>query len=292
MSDLPPIEINPDTFLREHFTLPALPEVVTKIQNVIEGGDANMTAVASLINGEPSLVAQVLKVVNSAYYGLPREITNMTYALAFLGLNEVYRMVLSLTVVNTLAIDKKAELDRFWFHSFYTALTTKYLAKKYEPHLSFEELWSASILHDIGKLVYLKFFPDHYEALREFAKKEGVLFGTAETQMGFPSSGYLGGLLSRHWRLPKHIEKACECHSVEELKNLDGRDAQTRSLQIICLGNLIASLSSEELKETVKQDIAASTQTLLKCDESDFLALMGDVYELEVEVEQFVSNLH
>jgi HD-like signal output (HDOD) protein len=292
MSNLPPIEIDPDTFLRKHFTLPALPEVVTKIQNVIERGDANMAAVADLINGEPSLVAQVLKVVNSAYYGLPREITNMKYALAFLGLNEVYRMVLSLSVVNTIAIDKKAELDRFWTHSFYTALTTKYLAKKYEPHLSFEELWSASILHDIGKLVYLKFFPDHYHALLQHAKKEGVLFSTAEIQMSLPSSGYLGSLLARYWRLPEHIEKACKCHSLEDLERLEEQDAQTRSLRIICLGNLIASLSSEELNDTVKHEIASTTKALLGCDESEFLTLMGDIYELEVEVERFVSNLH
>jgi HD-like signal output (HDOD) protein len=292
MPDLPPIQIDPDTFLRKHFTLPALPEVVTKIQNVIEGSDANMATVADLINGEPALVAQVLKVVNSAYYGLPREITNMKYALAFLGLNEVYRMVLSLSVVNTLAIDRKAELDRFWFHSFYTALSTKYLAKKYEPHLSFEELWSASILHDIGKLVYLKFFPDHYHALTKHAKKDRILFSAAESAMSLPSSGYLGSLLCRHWRLPVHIEKACKCHSLEDLEALKDQDTQTRSLRMICLGNLISSLSSDELNETVKHDIAGTFHSLMKCDESEFLTLMGDIYELKVEVERFVSNLH
>lgn len=291
MSELPPINIDPNTFLRKHFTLPALPEVVTRIQEVIESNDSSMATVADLINGEPSLVAQVLKVVNSAYYGLPREITNMKYALAFLGLNEVYRMVLSISVVNTLAINKKAELDRFWSHSFYTALTTKYLAKKYEPHLPFEELWSAAILHDIGKLVYLKFFPDHYHALFRFAEKEGVLFSTAETEMSLPESGYLGGLLCRYWRLPEHIEKACKCHSLKELNRLKGNDANSRSLRMICLGNMIASLSSEALSEPVKQEIAKKTKALLNCNESEFLTLMGDIYELKVEVERFVSNL-
>ena len=84
MTELPPIEINEETFLREHFALPALPSVVMKIQNLIEGGDADMGSVADLLSGEPSLVAQVLKVANSAYYGLSREIANVKYAIAFL----------------------------------------------------------------------------------------------------------------------------------------------------------------------------------------------------------------
>ena len=292
MTSLPPIEIDPNTFLREHFTLPTLPEVVMKIQQVIESDKANMAEVADLINGEPSLVAQVLKVANSAYYGLPREITNVKFALAFLGLNEVYRMVLSLSVVNTLAIDEKGELEKFWFHSFYAALSTKYLAKKYEPLLSYEELWSAAILHDIGKLIYLKFFPDHYKAILKLKQEEGCLFSMAEKKLSLPTSAFLGNILCGHWRLPRHIEDAGKCHTLEDLLGLAGKDERTRFKRMICLGALLAILSSEELNETTKHEIASAARSVLGCTESDFLTMMGDIYALKADVERFVAELH
>jgi HD-like signal output (HDOD) protein len=290
MTDLPPIEIDQDKFLREHFALPALPSVVMKIQNLIEGGDADMGNVADLISGEPSLVAQVLKVANSAYYGLSREIANVKYAIAFLGLNEIYRMVLSLSVVNTLAIEEKDELNKFWFHSFYTALSTKYLAKKFEPHLSFEELWSAAILHDIGKLVYLKFFSDHYKTLALFSKEQGCLFSATEQRFSLPASALFGMLLSNHWRLPDHVKSACERHSLTDLAEIKENGRLARFERMICLGNLLTVLSTDELDDDVKQEIAKATRTALSCQEPEFLAIMGDIYELRIDVERFMDQ--
>jgi len=160
-----PILIDTETFLKNHCTLPSLPEVVSKIEREINKEEGNINKIADLINGEPALTSQILKVVNSAYYGLSSEIRNVRMAIAFMGLNEIYRMVLSLSLINSLNIDQKKELNRFWHHSFYSAICTRYLAKKFEPLIPLEDLWSASILHDIGKLVYLKFYPKHYKKL-------------------------------------------------------------------------------------------------------------------------------
>ncbi len=292
MTELAPIVIDPKTFLREHFSLPALPEVVTKIQQLIQSGDADMGDVADLVKSEPAVVAQVLKVANSAYYGLPREVPDVKFALAFLGFNEIYRMVLSLSVVNTLSIKEKGELDKFWFHSFYTALCTKHLAKKHEPLLSFEELWSAAILHDIGKLVYLKFFPDHYKAVQDFCKQDGSLFSEAERHFSLPPSSFLGTLLCDHWRLPNHIRSACEFHTLRDLPNINRGSQSARFQRMICLGNVIAVLSANELKDATKREIASAVMAALGCAEPEFLGMMGDVYELKLDVEKFAGQFN
>jgi hypothetical protein len=239
MTELAPIEIDPKTFFRKNFTLPALPEVVNEIQNVLSFDDPDIEKVAELISSEPSLVAQTLKVVNSAYYGLPQEITKVKTAIIFLGLSEIYRMVLSLSVVNTLAIKQKNELTDFWFHSFYTALSTRYLAKKYNPYLPFEELWSAAILHDIGKLIY---------------------------------------------------RNACRSHTLRDLQGMKADDPSARFIHMICLGNLVTTLSTDPLEDEVKRDIASSTMAALECSEERFLAMMGDIYELKIEVEKFMAQ--
>jgi HD-like signal output (HDOD) protein len=285
-----PVDIDPKTFLRQHCTLPALPEVIGQIQRQIQGGDADMAKVAQLISGEPALLAQVLKVVNSAYYGLPGEVTNVRVAIAYLGLNEIYRMVLSLSVINTMQIEQQDELETFWFHSFYASLCTKYLAKQYEPHLSFEELWSASMLHDIGGLVYLKFFPEHYKRLKAFSKEQGCLFSEAETHFSLPSSSFLGALLCVHWRLPGNVRQACELHTLSDFLLAERDGMSTPFQRMICLGNLLAVLSTRELNDSAKQEISDTVRTALDCTEAEFLTMMGDIYELRMEVESFMDQ--
>jgi HD-like signal output (HDOD) protein len=289
---LQPIKIDPRTFLRQHCTLPSLPGAMAELQRVIRSGNVDTDKVAELVSSDPALLAQALKIVNSAYYGLPREIGDVRFAIAFLGLNEIYRMVLSLSVINTLAINRKDELDDFWFHSFYAALCTKYLANKYNPHLSFEELWSAAMLHDIGKLVYLKFFPDHYTALKAFSQEQGCLFSEAERHFSLPSSAFFGTLLCDHWRLPEKIRKACEFHSPRDLLSVKENTPSADFLRMICLGNLLAIISTDELTSTNREDISAAAQSALNLTGGQFLTLMGDIYELRTEVERFTDQFH
>ena len=287
---LAPIEIDGKTFLRQHCTLPALPEIIHKIQDMMYDETIDLDEVSELVSSDPALVAQVLKVVNSAYYGIAREIVKIRVAIALLGLNEVYRMVLALSVINTLSIDEKKELDLFWYHSFYTALCTKYLAKKYEPLLSFEELWSGSILHDIGKLIYIKFFPDHFMALTQFTKEHGTLFSEAENHFLLPSSAYFGTILCEHWRLPNQVKLACESHRLEDLHNNHGITVVDSFIRVICLGNLLTILSSDDLNDSTKEEIAETTKKVLDCSEESFLTIMGDIYELRTEVDEFVGT--
>jgi HD-like signal output (HDOD) protein len=289
---LEPIKIDPRTFLRQHCTLPSLPGAVAELQRVIRSGNVDTDKVAELVSSDPALLAQALKIVNSAYYGLPREIGDVRFAIAFLGLNEIYRMVLSLSVINTLAIRRDDDLDDFWFHSFYAALCTKYLANKYNPHLSFEELWSAAMLHDIGKLVYLKLFPDHYKTLKDFSREQGCLFSEAERHFSLPSSAFLGTLLCDHWRLPEKIRDACEFHSPRDLLSVKENSPSAGFRRMICLGNLLAIISTDELTNTNREDISAAAQSALNLTGGEFLTLMGDIYELRIEVERFMDQLH
>jgi HD-like signal output (HDOD) protein len=289
---LAPIEIDPNTFLRKHCALPALPEVVHEIQNVIQSQGADLNRVAYLISGEPALVAQVLKIVNSAYYGFPQEISNVKYAIAFLGLDEVYRMVLSLSVINTIAITEKEELHDFWFHSFYTALCTKYLAKRYESHLPFEEFWASAILHDIGKLVYLKFFPDHYKALKSYCKEHGCLFTEAERHFSLPASAYLGTILCDHWRLPGKIRKACERHTLSDL-SVEEADPTLKPFDgMIILGNLFALISTSGLNGQTRKELEKTIRKALGCSEEMFLLIMGDIFELKIHAQRFLDHLN
>lgn len=285
MSELEPIVIDPQTFLRTHCELPPLPKALMRIQECLNAKEVDMGAVVKILSAEPVLVAQILKIVNSAYYSLPREIGEINFAVAYLGLNEIYRLVLSLSVINTISVED--DLQDFWFHSYYTAICTKHLAKKYEPLLPLEELWAAAILHDIGKIIYLKFFPRHYKALLEHRRANGCLFSDAEEQLSLPPSGYLGALLCKHWRLPRKIKAVCEKHTLKDLSELGGSGETESFLRIIGTANLAVILVTENLEEETKREISASIMATLNIDADGFLLLMGKLGDLKTQIEGF-----
>jgi len=283
---LKPIEIDPKTFLRDHCSLPALPEAVMRIQGMIQDDATDSAMVAQIISGDPALATHVLTVVNSAYYSLPKTTLNVKYAVAYLGLSVIQRIVISVGVVNAMGIKEKKELNNYWYHSFFTALTTKYLAKKFWSYLDPEELWTASILHDIGKLVYIKFFPEHYKELKRYCEQNGCLFSEAEEHYKLPASSYLGSLLCRHWRLPGKVEDACNYHNLSHISK-QGSDFQT----VIALGNLLATLSAGGLNESCRDRIKEVAENILKLTPDSFISIMADVYDLNLEAEKFLRSL-
>ena len=283
---LKPIEINPKTFLREHCSLPALPEAVVRLQGMMQDEGSDSAMVAEIISGDPALTTQVLAVVNSAYYSLPKTSSNVKFAVAYLGLSVIQGIVISVGVVNGMGIKEKKELKDYWYHSFYTALITKYIAKKFYRYLDPEGLWTASILHDIGKLVYIKFFPEHYRELKRFSKQNGCLFSEAEKHYNLPLSSYFGYLLCHHWRLPIEVETACEYHNLFHISK-EGSDFQI----VIALGNLLATLSEGGINESRKNRIKEVAENILELSPEDFISLMADVYELKSEAEQFLKSL-
>ncbi len=284
------IEINSKDFLHGHCSLPPLPEVVGKVQSMINDDNVEITKVADVISSDPAMLAQVLKVVNSAYYGLPREITKARYAITFLGYNEIYRMVLSLSVIKTIGVKDKKAISDYWRHSFYTAICARHLAVVHAPTLSLEELWSAAILHDIGKLVYLKFFPEHYEEISKLAEKDGLLFSDAESALEQPPSSEMGSLLCGNWRLPDTIRVACECHSLQSLKDLKSTDDDYDFKRMICLANLLAALSASPLSVESRELVYDAVSGALALDETEFLLLMADIRDLQTEVDGFMAQ--
>lgn len=290
MPELAPIEIDPKTFLYGHCELPVLPEVLAKVQQLISSDDFTPTKVAEIISTDPSMVAEVLKVANSAYYSFPNEIKDVKFAVAYMGIIEVQRIVLSMSVINTLSSEDLKSFNKIWFHSAYTALITQYLVKKYEPLIVPGEIWAAAILHDVGKLIYLKFFPDHFRAMIEFSENKGCLFSEAEQYYKLPKSSYFGELLCDRWRLPVRIKDACTNHSVKDM--IESKDSSLESTfrRMISAGNLMALMLNNELDSVRVEKITNHLKKIFNLSDSDFMLLAADLSDLKVEAENFVEQ--
>ncbi len=287
MHTLSPIEIDPKNFLFKHFALQALPSVVIKIQDILQSGEeTSLKEISSLIMKDAALTTQMLKIVNSAYYSLPMEIDKVKVAVAYLGLNEIHRIILSISVMNALAGKDKEAFNEIWFHSLYTALCARELIRKYEPLLNPTEIWTSALLHDIGKLVYLKFFPEHYKMLRQYAEKNGCLFNEAEKELSLPASSYLGSLLCDRWRLPQRIKDSCSYHTLQDLKSFSETKLEDNPLKrFVLLSNLFAIITTDSLHQKKREEIIIAIKEVLSINETNFLMLLNDMSAFKDKVE-------
>ena len=153
------------------------------------------------------------------------------------------------------------------------------------------ECWSAALLHDLGKLVYLKFFPDHYIALKEHAHKKGCLFSTAEIDLDLPSSSYVGTLLCDYWRLPLIVRDSCESHTLETLYEAIQKSSQPQIPDMVSVCNLLSTLSTVVLASPIKEEIVNVVMGTLKYDQTEFDELKTVVEDLKTEADKFMSQV-
>ena len=282
-----PIALGPDTLQRQ-FTLPPLPEVAAKLLDTMSSDLTTARDVGELIGADPGLAADVLKIVNSACYGLAREIRDVTTTVAYLGLAKISQIVMVSSVMQVIAPSEVAERRAFWFHSYDTALVAKRVARQVVDAPEPEELYAAGLLHDIGKMVWLKLFPEQHRELTAFAATQGRFLVDDERHFGQPSHLTFGVMLCDRWRLPTSIRHVCEAHELDQLR--DGACGSPVQ-RVIALANLLAQLNGSTPDPAVNEEIRKQVQDTLRCSEQDFLLLMGEVYELEQEVGRFLSQL-
>ena len=138
-----------------------LPEAVMKIKQLIDDDEASMDEIAKVINYDPAIMSQVLKISNSALYKFPRVITTVTKSIQVIGTRSVYDLVLAYGVASAVKnVDPDIiNLDKFWEQSVSCALLCKHLAETLGIKES-EKLFVCGLLHNIGELVLVQLSPE------------------------------------------------------------------------------------------------------------------------------------
>lgn len=198
--------------------LPTLPMVADNVIKLTQNPDSTAFEIAEAISQDQSLASKVLKTANSAYYGFPRKITTINYAIVVLGLNNIKNIVLSTSIMEKFSPKKKNLLfdqKEFWKHSLLCGI----ISKKISEHMGIknsEEIFMCGLLHDFGKLILDSFFQDEFVVALQLSKDNTITLMEAENRIfGFNHSG-VGALLLRKWSLPPSLVKAVEFHHSPE----------------------------------------------------------------------------
>jgi putative nucleotidyltransferase with HDIG domain len=193
--------------------LPTLPEVVLKTTEVVNNPLSSAKDLGNLISRDQVQTARLLKLVNSAYYGFPREITKVTTAIVILGFNSIKQLLLSTAVFDMFGKDRNANINRtkLMHHTIGTAIAARSIGKQLGyPEL--EELFVAGLLHDIGKVVMDRYFHQEYLTILKKTSEQEITFLDAERQLLDIDHAMLGRLLAKHWNLPIKLETIIAHH--------------------------------------------------------------------------------
>ena len=136
--------------------LPTLPSIVFELNQIINDPLSAAADIEKVMLNDQSLTSRVLKLVNSAYYAIPGGVSNLKRAIIYLGFDAIQQLVLTASVLDTVATDSdeaagQLDLGQFWVHSMGVAMASEVIAK-HVKHQSPADLFTAGLLHDLGKV--------------------------------------------------------------------------------------------------------------------------------------------
>ncbi len=187
--------------------LPTSPRIVQEVIKLWQNPKVSIRDYQAAISKDPGLTAEVLKVVNSPFYGLKNRVSNLQLALSMLGLKETYRLVTNSgfqKVFRTIFTDISYDLNLYWRHCQTTANTAYLLAGKFHPSMA-SEAFAAGLLHDVGKLVMEQFFHSEWQQLMRKMQITRDIDTDVEEEIFGMDHCEMGATLLVRWNLPREI---------------------------------------------------------------------------------------
>ncbi|TIH12859.1 response regulator [Marinifilum sp. JC120] len=248
--------------------LPVIPHVFKSIEEELKSTEPSINKVAELISLDVGLVAKILKLINSPYFGLPSQVSSIFQAITMLGLDTIKALVLGTHLFSM--YDEKTlprlSLTMLWEHSFRVSNIARIIAE-YEnlERSKIVNLRMAGLLHDVGKLVLANSFPNKYQRVIDLVASDGEAVGKCEKQVFGTTHAEVGAYLMGLWGMSgeivygigyHHSYEACDLSTPMLVSIADTIDHQCiiinkEYIRGVVNPNILNGGGSEKLKEWV-----------------------------------------
>jgi len=186
--------------LREIQSLPTLPPIAAKLNKMVEDEDITANQLGNVIERDQVLTSKLLKMVNSSFYGFPQRISTVANAIVLLGINVIKTLIVTSSIFEMM---QSSDVG-LWEHSLGCATIASLIAKK-KGLKNPEEVSTAALLHDLGKVVVRAELPSEYDALLAMVEQKGISMREAEEELLGVSHSEIGGWLVHQWNLPDRL---------------------------------------------------------------------------------------
>ncbi len=206
-----------------------LPEVTIKIIHIVEDPKSTARDLHDVIKNDPALSVKILKVVNSAFYGLPGQVASVDRAIILLGLSAVKNIAIAASIARLFKgkrISEQFTAADLWRHSVSVAVAANSIAKILSHPVMADEIFVGGLIHDIGTLIERQVFPEQFaEVIRRCMTEEGADFLEREREIIGADHQAFGVGLTTKWKFPRHLRAAVGFHHnpealSEELRNM------------------------------------------------------------------------
>ncbi len=203
-----------DQVLARADALPALPEMVAQILDMLNDDHANAEALSAHINSDPAVVARILAAANAGALGTGGRVSSVRQAVLLLGVSRVRNITLATAVIDRFKAEPPFDAQRLWLHSVGVAVCAQEIAQF--AGLDVDTAYTAGLLHDIGQLLLFTVDPQAYtQVLRRRAERDIDIVLAERGYLGIDHA-QVGSELARLWKLPGNVVDAIASHHASD----------------------------------------------------------------------------
>ena len=188
--------------VKEVETLPQFPDNIVNLQRLIADPNAEISDIAREISVDPSMTADLLKLVNSAQFMLPKRVDNIVEAVKLVGTKGVRNLLYSYGTQKVMG-EKYSEMRGLWQHSYRCAFYAYYIAKSFKRKKELlDDVYVGGILHDLGQIVIASLHPDLLDRITQVCKEKGIPARMLENFSVGLNHAEVGALIAKKWNFP------------------------------------------------------------------------------------------
>lgn len=191
-----------------------LPHIVTRLVQLVNDEDSTLQDFEAVIRLDPALVARLLTLVNSSYFGLTRKVDSISRAVALLGMKNLHNIAVTDAIQGMLRSNSGStefSPQQLWLHSAASGICCKMIAERIFT-INGDDAYLCGILHDIGLIVEMEGDQETFLQLIDQLMPDGPSITEVEHQLFNTDHGQIGYVLSKEWRIPDTIAEAIRDH--------------------------------------------------------------------------------
>lgn len=221
--------------------LPQFPENIVTIQKLIADPKSEMADIARQISMDPAMTADLLKIVNSAQFMLPKKVDSIAEAVKLVGIRGIKNLLYSYGTQKILGDDSTEDKKALWDHSYKTAFFAYNLAKNFKRDRNLlDDVYVGAILHDMGKIIFSNVHPELLGKIQSFCTEKGIPAQTFEDLSAGMNHAEIGALIAEKWNFPETLVHAIRLHHDPGLASDEFKDIVT----IVYLANMLVEYSA------------------------------------------------
>jgi putative nucleotidyltransferase with HDIG domain len=246
-------------------SLPHFPEAILQLIRLTEDPRSTVAQIASRIATDPAITADLLKLVNSAHYVLPKRVNNILQGVKIVGMKGLRNLLYTYGAQKILG-EKYAEMKTLWDHSYRTAFYSFLLARNFKPKADIlDDAYVAGILHDLGQIIVSYLHPQAMEQMARFCRDKDIPPRILERFSFGLNHADVGALIARKWNFPEQLVHGIRHHHEPLVTPLQYKDV----VFCVYLANAFCDLergyiSFEQVERPVLLDFGIRTEDQLK----------------------------